>query len=305
MVAVSGGVDSAALLHMLVQQLDSGLVGLLDSKMATIPSSHHPTMQLIVAHFDHGVRSGSEQDRIFVSDLADKYGLKFEYAEGELGERASEATARTARYEFLRSVVKKHNARAIVTAHHQDDVLETAIINIIRGTGRKGLNSLSDRSDIRRPWLAVSKNEILAYAKSNKLAWREDSTNTDVKYLRNYVRHRIVPRLNPADRQQLLTIIKASESTNTELDALLVKYLQSTLRRVEFQGMPHSVAKEVLATWLRHQGIAGFDRRALERLVVGAKTGKTGSRLDIMQGLTLQIDKEQLKLNSPRDGKKS
>lgn len=283
-VAVSGGVDSVALLHLL--HAEAGV-------------------ELVVAHFDHGIRSDSAADRIFVSNLASKYGLKFEYTEGNLGEKASEATARAARYEFLRSVMKKHDAQAIITAHHQDDVLETAIINILRGTGRKGLNALSIRSDIHRPLLSVPKNELLAYAKLNHLQWREDSTNTDVNHLRNYVRHKIVPRLDEAGRKKLLDIIDASAETNTKLDALLVKYLQPALNRTKFQGMPHGMAKEVLAAWLRQQGLRGFDRSTLERLVVGAKTGKTGTRLDIMQGSSLHISKDSLAVSTQHHGKKS
>src|SRR5688572_27728765 len=120
-VAVSGGVDSMVLLHLL---------------------SQHSQSELIVAHFDHGIRPDSAEDRKLVEKTAKKYGLEFVYREGELGPGASEAEAREARYGFLQIIKVKHNAKAIVTAHHQDDMLETAIINMLRGTGRKGLSSL-------------------------------------------------------------------------------------------------------------------------------------------------------------------
>src|SRR5487761_779794 len=120
-VAVSGGVDSVVLLHIL----------------AGIPNN-----ELVVAHFDHGVRPDSVADRQFVQDLAVPLNFPFEFAEGKLGAKASEALARAKRYEFLRATQRKHQAAGIVTAHNQDDVLETAIINILRGTARRGLGSL-------------------------------------------------------------------------------------------------------------------------------------------------------------------
>jgi tRNA(Ile)-lysidine synthetase-like protein len=97
-VAVSGGVDSVALLDILRQQ--TGL-------------------ELIVAHFDHGIRKDSCQDRLLVEQLAKRYGLTFVYEEAKLGPRTSEETARRARYAFLNKVMREHQAVAIVTAHHQ------------------------------------------------------------------------------------------------------------------------------------------------------------------------------------------
>src|SRR5437870_1107332 len=101
-----------------------------------------PNVKLIVAHFDHGMRPDSEKDRQFVQVVTEKYGLPFVFSEGRLGPKASEATARTARYKFLEKTKKAEGAKTIITAHHQDDVLETAIINLLRGTGRRGLTAL-------------------------------------------------------------------------------------------------------------------------------------------------------------------
>src|SRR5882724_1815869 len=127
-VATSGGVDSMALLHLLYQMSRDSDAG----------------WWLTVAHFDHGIRSDSAEDRQLVQAIARQYGLPFVYDEGRLGPGASEATARQARYSFLHQVLGASGARAIMTAHHQDDVLETAIFNLIRGTGRKGLTSLGN-----------------------------------------------------------------------------------------------------------------------------------------------------------------
>ena len=103
-IAVSGGVDSVVLLHML---------------MAKKPD----TITYIVAHFDHGIRDDSHDDAAFVAQLASNSHLTFELGEGSLGSEASEDLARVARYKYLRSIKDKYQAEKIITAHHQDDFL--------------------------------------------------------------------------------------------------------------------------------------------------------------------------------------
>ena len=131
-VAVSGGVDSVVLLHQMVQ--DGG-------------------SELVVAHFDHGIREDSDLDAQFVRELAQSYRLPCEVRREELGSGASEELARNRRYAFLREVAKKHRA-TIVTAHHMNDIPETIAINLTRGTGWRGLAVLG--SDVHRPLLHMS-----------------------------------------------------------------------------------------------------------------------------------------------------
>ena len=281
-IAVSGGVDSVALLHLLRDK---------------------PEVELIVAHFDHGIRNDSQEDRRLVQSLAERYGLPFVYAEGRLGADVSEAVARDARYEFLRKVMREHQARAIITAHHQDDAVETAIINLLRGTRRKGLSALGSRDDLERPLLHASKQDVLTYAGEHGLVWREDSTNRQETYLRNYIRHRIVPKFEPQDRQKLIAIIDQSRTANRQLDALLAEELKQhtkddALDRAWFVGLPHDVAKEVMAAWLRHSTAGGFSRRTLERLVVAAKVSPPGHTFDVVNGVTMTVGKDNLALSS-------
>ncbi len=278
-VAVSGGVDSVALLHALQGK---------------------PGVDLVVAHFDHGIRPGSRQDTLHVKYLAEGYDLPFVTAEGRLGPGAGEAAAREARYAFLREARSRHGARAIITAHHQDDVLETAIINLLRGTGRKGLSSLGSHDDLARPLLGVQKPAIIAYAREHGLEWREDSTNADESYLRNYVRRQLLPRIGPEARRKLLDIVANSGAGNQEIDTLLVKYLPDSsgegLDRLGFSLLPHEVAREVMAAWLRSRGLRGFDAPALERLVVAAKVGQPGNRFDVLRSYELLVDADSLAL---------
>lgn len=279
-VAVSGGVDSVSLLHML---------------------SNLPSVDLVVAHFDHGTRPDSRDDRVFVEALANTYELPFAYDEGQLGPRASEATARQARYDFLEKVRHEYDAPTIVMAHHQDDVLETAIINLLRGTGRKGLSALGNRPGFQRPLLGVPKQDITAYAREHGLEWREDSTNVDQAHLRNYIRHRILPRFDDQSRSEFMSLIHQSRQDNEELDRLLAGQLrgqpgENKLSRLWFILLPHQVALEVMAAWLREQGIRSFDSKALERLVVAAKIGANGHTFDVLQGVTMRVGKDNLAL---------
>jgi tRNA(Ile)-lysidine synthase len=279
-VAVSGGVDSAALLDMLSKQ---------------------PGIKVVVAHFDHGIREDSEADRVFVQELAHKYRLPFVYDAGRLGTGASEAKAREARYKFLNSVLVSSGADAIITAHHQDDLLETAIINMLRGSGRKGLTALANRPGLLRPLLSVRKSELEDYAEKNGLEWREDSTNDDTAYLRNYVRHKILPRFGEADRQDLLNTLAHLEENNNELDRALAEQLaghskKNKIDRQWFSTLPHEVAREVLADWLRANGLRSFDSGTLERLAVAAKVSGHKRKYPVVSGWHMLVSKKDLAL---------
>jgi tRNA(Ile)-lysidine synthase len=284
-VAVSGGVDSIALLDIL-------------HKM--IPAEG---LKLIVAHYDHGIRSDSKGDRLFVQSISDKYGLPFIYDEGRLGINASEAVARDARYIFLDKVQKTSGARAIITAHHQDDMLETAIINIMRGTGRRGLTSLSSSGSIVRPLLHFNKNDIKEYVKLHNLDWREDSSNSDTKYLRNYVRHNLLTKFDDSDKLEMLSHINKLSVINSELNGDLAKYLEihsapNQLDRHWFIMLPHAVAREVMHSWLRGQDVVSIDRRQIERLVHGSKTLSLGRKLSVDKTHQITIKKNYLALDS-------
>jgi len=279
-IAVSGGVDSMVLLDLLARQ---------------------PQARLVVAHFEHGIRADSDEDRKLVEAAAAHYGLPFIYERGHLGERASEATARAARYDFLQQVRAEQGAEAIITAHHQDDVLETAILNVLRGTGRKGLSSLGSHDTLVRPLLQVPKSAILAHAKQAHLAWRDESTNADDRYLRNYIRHHILPRFQPNAQAALLGYIQEAHTLNRQIDTLLAEDLakqpgKDELRRSWFIALPHSVAAETMAAWLRQNGIADFDRARIERLVVAAKTARPGKKADVNADHQLENTKESIRL---------
>lgn len=286
-VAVSGGVDSMALLHMLVQQGQRA----------------EGRGRLIVAHFDHGIREDSHSDCAFVRDAAKKYGLPFIYDRGHLGPGASEDEARKARYKFLRRVKAASGADAIITAHHQDDLLETAILNLMRGTNRKGLSSLGEGPDLKRPLIKFPKQALLEYAKEHGLVWREDPTNIDTRYRRNLVRHQIINKLTSKQRQEFVELLTKTQVTNQELDGQLAELFQAIgdtneLDRKLFTSLPHMVAIEVIAAWLRRNDVRQFDKKLLERLVIGSKTMAPGKSLDVNADHYIGVGQATLVLKS-------
>jgi tRNA(Ile)-lysidine synthase len=219
-----------------------------------------PQLSLLVAHIDHGIRNNSQQDRKLVQKVCMSHNVEFVYKRLSLDKHASEEEARKYRYDFLRHVREIHHADAIITAHHQDDLLETAIINLLRGTGRRGLTSLRSHDRLVRPLLHVTKRDIIAYAKSRGIIWHEDETNTDTNYLRNHVRHNIMPKLNHKNRQKLLSIIVRHSALNKSIDAEINSWLtqnvtstlsSTTLPCYPFIMLPQTVSYELLQTALQ------------------------------------------------------
>ena len=281
-VAVSGGVDSMVLLDILCKSAD---------------------LSLTAAHLDHGIRDDSAEDRKLVEFVSGTLRVPIVCLAANLGPKTSEAEAREARYDFLHKVQKDNNADGIITAHHQDDVIETAILNMLRGTGRKGLTSLKSDKNMIRPLLRVPKKQLVKYAKDNDIKWREDKTNSDEKYMRNFVRHNYVAKMNSAERNKMINLIEDMHETNKELDILLVKHLSNqsfgdSIDRAWFCSLPHKVALEFMATWLRQNGIRDFDSKTLERLVIAAKAGESGKTFPIISSYNMKVYRKHLALDA-------
>lgn len=264
-----------------------------------------PGLRLVVAHYDHGIRSDSQIDMKLVQDVAKIHKLPFVHAEGKLEQGTSEAAARTARYNFLNSVKQASGAQAIITAHHQDDVLETAIINLLRGTGRRGLTALGNQPELVRPLLGYDKAQIRDYAIEHGLKWREDPTNTDIAFTRNYIRHKVMPKFSLGQRAQLLILLEELAAINLELNTHLegLLHIQPALNKLDrawFISLPHDIAKELLHSWLRKHGVRNITRPVIDRLVVAMKTKRPGQKIDVDQKHVLKIAGFTLAL-MPRD----
>jgi tRNA(Ile)-lysidine synthase len=185
-IAVSGGIDSMVLVHLF----------------------QHFKYEFGLLHCNFKLRGEeSDADMRFVADYADLNNLNLQIGFFETKEIAKElkfsiqVTARELRYNWFYEQMEEKNANFVATAHHADDNLETFLINLSRGTGLDGLTGIPEQNNqIIRPLLPFSRQEIENYAKEKNLKWREDSSNASDKYLRNKIRHDLVPilkELNP------------------------------------------------------------------------------------------------------------
>lgn len=186
LVAVSGGADSVALLHLLAEL-----------RRVLAP-------ELVVGHVDHGLRTGSAEDADFVRDLARDLGLPFlvRQVHCHIPGRSTEETARERRYEALREMAQESRASRIATGHTATDQAETVLLRLVRGSGPLGLAAILPvtREGVVRPLLCTTREEVRDYLRSRGLPWREDPSNRDPRFLRNRVRQEVLPRmrdLNP------------------------------------------------------------------------------------------------------------
>jgi len=231
-IGVSGGADSVCLLHALVQLA--------------------PTwrLNLHIAHLDHNLRPEAAADAHFVEQLATKLHLPFHcerLAVDALAGQAGglEAAARRARYTFLAqtaiNVTPTAQVPLLALAHHADDQAETLLLNLLRGSGLQGLGAMRPLQELSartwidkpgmnqhvriiRPLLALRRPTILAYLQQNQLAWREDASNADTNFVRNHLRHQVLPllaQINPGVVETLTRtaqIIAADAARLRELD---------------------------------------------------------------------------------------
>lgn len=200
--AVSGGADSIALLDILA-------------------SLEEPRLSLVVAHLNHSLRGDeSDGDEAFVREVADAYGLPCEVERADVRgvsgrEKLSlEEAGRVTRHAFLRKVAAQHRASVIALGHHADDQAETVLMRLLRGAGAAGLAGMAPKTGDKlvRPLLGVTRGEIEAYLQGRGIAYRIDSSNTDTNFLRNRVRHELLPHLatyNPSIRDRLLVTAEA------------------------------------------------------------------------------------------------
>ena len=256
-VAVSGGADSVALLHLLLEKCEqTGIV-------------------LSVAHFNHKMRGkASDADENFVRKLAAQHGLEFFVAHEDIAARAKcergnlEEVARKVRYAFFEKLVREERFAKIAVAHTADDQAETVMAHILRGTGLAGLGGIHPQAGaVFRPLLNVRRKELRKYLQAKHQRWREDTTNLDTKRMRARIRQKLMPLLQkefqPAVVEHLCQLAELAREDEAYLDSQADKW-----RRALAQESPQEV-RIALADLLA--GSKALKARLLRQIVQSVK----------------------------------
>jgi tRNA(Ile)-lysidine synthase len=281
LVAVSGGVDSCVLLHLL---LASG------------------RRDLVVCHLDHGWRgAASEADAGFVAALANQAGLPLFTRKLSATVRTGislEAAGRSARFELFADAAREFKTSCVVLGHHADDQVETFLFNLCRGVASPGRAGMKSESLVRvgdleltlqRPLLGLWKKDLLNYADYYQVEFREDATNQETLHSRNRIRKHIVPWLEEQVgrniKPALLRVCEVAQDEDEFLDTLLPSaWEQAELKLTAVRELPRALQRRLIYRWLHAQAVenVGFKEvESVRNLVVNdspAKINLAGNR---------------------------
>ena len=286
-VAVSGGLDSMVLLDLL------------------FASELNIRDRLVVAHFNHQLRGAeSDADAVFVEESARSYDLPFELGCENVSLKSKElsggleAVARELRHNFFVTLSNRLGCQTVILAHHLDDQVETFFIRLFRGAGNRGLAGMSVLSSsyldpeikLVRPILKVRRVEIEAYAQEMGINHREDKSNNDTRFLRNKIRHNLLPYIselfNPSFHRQIIKTMELAGDDSDYIDKLAINWLSKG--EENFENLPIALQRKVLQMQLFSKSLeSSFDLieslrtqvdRAIEvspgKRLVRKKTGK-------------------------------
>lgn len=218
-IALSGGPDSMALLHLLLKL------------------RKEKNINIVCAHVNHGLRVESEDEKVFVENYCNKNNIIFEYMKIESYKNGfNERDARIIRYEFFDKLIDKYNSKYLFTAHHGDDLIETILMRIARGSNLKGYSGFSIMSDrhnykLVKPLIYYTKDEIMGYIEKNNIPYVIDNSNLKDEYTRNRYRHNILPFLKKEDKNVHIKYIKYSEML-LEYNRYVEDVVKNTIKRI-------------------------------------------------------------------------
>ena len=272
--AVSGGVDSMALLAM------------------------YAHADIVVAHIDHGTRKSSAEDADFVRRKCQKLRVKFYETKLKLGEGVSEELARKKRYEFLKTIQEKEGG-TLCTAHHLDDVLESIAINLIRGTGWRGLTPFYG-DELVRPFIITKmwKRDVLKFASEQKICFRQDPTNYEADYLRNRVREKMT-ELDKTARVDIINLFERQNELRGKIEKLVTELAKQTVVGKNFHkkelilAVDEKVALEVLREICSMHGYS-LTRKQLGDFLAAIKTYAPHKRFNLPKNHFVTILKNYL-----------
>lgn len=250
---------------------------------------------ITVAHFNHGTRPSADTDEAFAKAKAQEYGVAFISKKLFLGEGVSESDAREARYDFLKFEATRRNA-TLTTAHHLNDLTESILINLTRGTGWRGLtpmyNAPTSTYNIYRPFLELrwTKADILKYAAAHNITFREDPTNSEDNYLRNRIREQLrqASQKNTASLQDLSYRQSVLRQEIEEIATQLIS--DKTINRAWFQTLDDSTALELLYIYLKQNGISATTPQ-LKNFLEAIRTYTPGKLFNLPKNHLIKIEK--------------
>ena len=299
LLALSGGVDSMVLAELLIllsrndaeTQRRKELVA--EPVEAPTANSQQPTAscKLSFAHCNFHLRGDdSNRDEKFVTDFAKENNIPIFIKHFDTEKYAKENSlsiemaARELRYAWFKELKEIHNFNKVALAHHGDDQIETFFINFLRGSGIKGLKGMKPQNDFYiRPLLWSNRNEIETFAKENGIQWVEDYTNQETVYLRNKIRHNIIPifdEIKNNARQSLNFSINCLSSENDLYRSLIdeklsaIEFVDGDYRSIDVKCfLQNENGRQLLFEWVRRYG---FNFEQAESMFEAMKNGKSG-----------------------------
>ncbi len=279
--AVSGGADSVALLFALY---------LLREKL---------NITLEAAHFNHHLRGEeSDRDEAFVADLCDRYDIPLHRGGGEIvsGKKGLEAAARDARYAFLRSLPGK-----IATAHTADDNAETVLMHLVRGTGLKGLGGITPiHGKVIRPMLKVTRQDVESFLEEWCLSHIEDSSNETDAFLRNRIRHHVMPLLAAENPKIAENLSQMALRLRLDEEFLSQQINSTTLPSVEsLKSMPKALRSRALEAFLKESGVKEPEDSHITLAESLLFSEKPSARASFPGGITIARNYDRLEALGP------
>lgn len=279
LVGISGGLDSVTLAHLLAQN----------------------NFQFSLAHMNFQLRGeDSIRDEDFVKDLAKKLGVEVFVKRVDILENSgsTQLQARELRYAWFDTLMKEHAFDRLLTAHHANDLLETAILNLTRGTGIKGLRSILPlQNRLARPLLFASKAELEFFATENSIEWKEDVSNSSNNYTRNKIRNLVVPQLESINpnilsgfQQTTLRLRATEEAWEEKLQRISEQYFQFTEKIVQIDK---SILADPHAIVYMSELLASYDFSLVQ--LQAFEFGRVGAQL-FSSSHTLSVDRDVLVL---------
>lgn len=301
-VAVSGGIDSMCLLHFLNSKKDEYGISIL------------------AINIDHSIRQNSSEDSAFVVDYCKQHNIQVHTFKVKALDYSNENKltleegARICRYGIFNSLLKKGIVDKIAIAHHKQDQIETILLNLLRGSGLKGISGMEyEQNGYIRPLLNTDKSEILSYQSELNIPFVEDETNLDTEYSRNFLRHSIIPQLKThwnSFENNILAFSKICKQDNDYIDSTICYdnlILDDNLVKIPLSMfvLADAVVFRLLRKGFAHlNALKDIEQKHLQILKNMANQSENGTRINLPNKITAVLEYDYLTLLKKKSPKK-